>query len=432
MPYTTAGSNSTGGLHSLVLDIYDVIADNSSNETDYHYNRQDALAYYNLAEYIPSGIVYAATFLLGVVGNALVIFSICRFRRMQNVTNTFLTSLASADLILILICVPIKFAKFLTYTWEFGEFLCKFVHYMMNVSAICSVLTLTSMSVERYYAILHPMKAKYTCTPSRARRVVLAVWVLSFILSAPILIGQIMSRVGPGLMFYWCEKSFSKKLYSQLYEIYMLLLVLIIPLIVMSTSYCCICRELWIVTSKRVSMTAGNGSVKNEAETSFSNNKKQYSLSQSGRKPMLKKSRSAVEDDKTRKQVIKMLATVVILFALCWAPFLVDNVMTAFELLDQVHYDHLKVMRMWFSLMTYMNSCVNPVVYAFMSKNFRESFKYALCSCIQGKNYGHRHRYGHTPSFQTRTTSLSRGVSLKTEFEMDKSQFSESIDMDSV
>jgi len=44
----------------------------------------------------------------GAVGNLLVIVSICRFRRLHSVTNVFLVSLATADLLLILICVPIK------------------------------------------------------------------------------------------------------------------------------------------------------------------------------------------------------------------------------------------------------------------------------------------------------------------------------------
>jgi hypothetical protein len=41
-------------------------------------------------------------------------------------------------------------AKFFSYTWSMGFFLCKGVHYLQNVSAICSVLTLTAMSIERY------------------------------------------------------------------------------------------------------------------------------------------------------------------------------------------------------------------------------------------------------------------------------------------
>ena len=59
-------------------------------------------------ELIPVTIVYGVTLVLGVIGNCLVIFSIMHYRRMQNVTNIFLTSLASADLLLVLLCVPIK------------------------------------------------------------------------------------------------------------------------------------------------------------------------------------------------------------------------------------------------------------------------------------------------------------------------------------
>ena len=47
------------------------------------------------------------------------------------------------------------------------------------------------ISFSRYYAILHPMKAKYACTLSRARKIVVAIWYLSLILAVPILIGQV-------------------------------------------------------------------------------------------------------------------------------------------------------------------------------------------------------------------------------------------------
>lgn len=50
---------------------------------------------------------------------------------------------------LLLFNITFQVAKLFSYTWTFGVFLCKFVHYMQNVSAICSVLTLTAMSIER-------------------------------------------------------------------------------------------------------------------------------------------------------------------------------------------------------------------------------------------------------------------------------------------
>ena len=78
-----------------------------------------------------------------------------------------------------------------------------------------------------------------------------------------------------------------------------------------------------------------------------------------------------------------MLVSIIVLFSICWGPILIDNVLVAFGYLNKYNYGYLKYMRQAFALMSYFNSCVNPIVYAFMSKNFRDSFKYALCLCFR-------------------------------------------------
>ena len=75
---------------------------------DYDYDYDSSVSTLPVAELVAVALVYGLTLLLGVLGNALVIFSILRYRRMQTVTNIFLTSLASADLMLVILCVPIK------------------------------------------------------------------------------------------------------------------------------------------------------------------------------------------------------------------------------------------------------------------------------------------------------------------------------------
>ena len=46
----------------------------------------------------------------------------------------------------------------------------------------------------RYYVIVHPMKAKYTCTVGKTRRAIVVLWLLSFFLAFPILIGRVSNR----------------------------------------------------------------------------------------------------------------------------------------------------------------------------------------------------------------------------------------------
>lgn len=94
--------------------------------------------------------IFRLTLLLGVIGNMLILVAILGYKKMKSPTNVFLASLALADLLLCLICIPVKLAELFSFSWTFGWFLCKFVNYMQNVSAVASVLNLTVMSIERY------------------------------------------------------------------------------------------------------------------------------------------------------------------------------------------------------------------------------------------------------------------------------------------
>ena len=87
------------------------------------------------------------------------------------------------------------------------------------------------------------------------------------------------------------------------------------------------------------------------------------------------------------EQVIKMLVAVIAIFVICWAPILVSNVLTAFQVLENLNYGYLKPMRQAFYLLAYVNSCVNPLIYGFMSRHFRQTFLHAICTCVKGREY---------------------------------------------
>lgn len=125
-------------------------------------------------------------------------------------------------------------------------------------------------------------------------------------------------------------------------------------------------------------------------------------------------------------QVVQMLVLVVLLFVLCWAPILINNVLTAFQVLEELHLGALKPMRMAFFALSYVNSCVNPIVYAFLSKNFRESFKYAICVCIRGNAFLRSHRH----SMFTRSTAMSGSrTNASHMYEKDNSLSSENLNV---
>lgn len=77
-----------------------------------------------------------------------------------------------------------------------------------------------------------------------------------------------------------------------------------------------------------------------------------------------------------------MLVAVIVIFIICWAPLQINNVLVGFDVFPRLHMDHHKHIREAFYIMAYANSSINPIIYTFMSKKFKETFKKTLCGCI--------------------------------------------------
>jgi len=113
----------------------------------------------------------------------------------------------------------------------------------------------------------------------------------------------------------------------------------------------------------------------------------------SGDQQIIKAPRSFNKEAETRK-VIYMLILIMAVFFLCWTPILTYNTLAAFELLGfgNSGTGRTKHLKTTFSLLSYLNSCLNPIIYGFMSKSFRGSFKRSLsaCSCTSGPSTSSR------------------------------------------
>ncbi|GIY27081.1 g protein coupled receptor [Caerostris darwini] len=108
-----------------------------------------------------------------------------------------------------------------------------------------------------YYAIMHPVKSRYQCTMSQARRVILVIWCLSFVTAIPIIFAQIHLEVGERYKAYWCVRNWFQPWLWRTYEVYMLLLILIAPSMIMGFAYTNICHQLWVVVKDRANMSCG-------------------------------------------------------------------------------------------------------------------------------------------------------------------------------
>lgn len=105
-------------------------------------------------------VVFALIFLLGTVGNGLVLAVLLQpgasaWHEPGSTTDLFILNLAVADLCFILCCVPFQAAIYTLDAWLFGALVCKAVHLLIYLTMYASSFTLAAVSVDRC-AVLGP------------------------------------------------------------------------------------------------------------------------------------------------------------------------------------------------------------------------------------------------------------------------------------
>lgn len=136
--------------------------------------------------FLPVTVVYSLIFVVGVTGNLLVCLVILRHQTMKTPTNYYLFSLAVSDLLVLLLGMPLEvYEMWRNYPFLFGPVGCYFKTALFETVCFASILSVTTVSVERYVAILHPFRAKLESTRRRALRVLGIVWVFSVLFSLP-------------------------------------------------------------------------------------------------------------------------------------------------------------------------------------------------------------------------------------------------------
>lgn len=136
--------------------------------------------------FLPVTSVYLLIFLTGLSGNVLTCAVIARHKKMRTPTNLYLVSLALSDLLVLLFGMPLEiYELWQNYPFPFGEGGCYFKTFLFETVCFASILNVTALSVERYIAVLHPLKTRYLSTNQHAKRVITIVWVVSMICAIP-------------------------------------------------------------------------------------------------------------------------------------------------------------------------------------------------------------------------------------------------------
>ncbi|NXM89683.1 SSR4 protein, partial [Oenanthe oenanthe] len=266
--------------------------------------------------------------------NALVIFVILRYAKMKTATNIYLLNLAIADE-LFMLSLPFAATAAALRRWPFGRALCRTVLGVDGLNMFSSVFCLTVLSLDRYIAVVHPLRAASYRRPSVAKLVNAAVWLLALLVASPIPVfaGTAATRDGRAVA---CDLLWPSPAWAAAFVVYSSALGFVLPVVAMALCYL-------LLAGKMRAVAQGVGW----------------------------RQRRRSEGKLTR-----LVATVVAMFVVCWLPFYVVQLL---ELLLPGRLDasaHNASL-----LLSYSNSCANPILYALLSENFRHSFQGVLRRC---------------------------------------------------
>ncbi|XP_050414111.1 5-hydroxytryptamine receptor 2C [Patella vulgata] len=167
--------------------------------------------------------------LFGIGGNLLVIMAISLEKRLQNVTNYFLLSLAVTDFLVSLIVMPFSIINEFTGKWLFGLVLCDLFCTADVLMCTSSILHLCTISLERYIGIRYPLWTKNKSKSVVFMKIVL-VWTIAIAITSPITILGLLKPHNV-LMGDMCA------LNNEHFKIYGSIFAFFIPLVIMIIMY---------------------------------------------------------------------------------------------------------------------------------------------------------------------------------------------------
>ncbi|XP_056236111.1 chemerin-like receptor 1 [Seriola aureovittata] len=281
--------------------------------------------------HILSLIVYCLAFVLGVLGNGVVIW-VTGFKMKKTVNTVWFLNLAVADFL---------FTAFLpltvTYTamgfhWPFGHLMCKLHTTITFLNMFASVYILVMISVDRCVSVVWPVWAQNHRNIRKASYVSLGVWVLALILSAPYFVFKDTFTYSDNTTLCFTNFALSDDHETGMFRyqavaITYILLGFVVPFTVIVSCYAVIIHRL----------------------------RRNRTLASKSSRP------------------IYVIAAIITTFFLCWAPYYV------MRLIELDHHMHFKTFGYVLSIglpittsLIFFNSCLNPLLYVFMGQDFKD------------------------------------------------------------
>nr|XP_020444937.1 trace amine-associated receptor 13c-like [Monopterus albus] len=276
-------------------------------------------------------IVFSSLSLLTASLNLLVITSISHFRQLHTPTNLLLLSLAVADFLVGLFVMPVQIV--LTEPcWFLGDLMCVLCYFLLFITVYASVVNMVLISVDRYVAICDPLHYPTKITQKRVQVFVLLCWIYSIFYSILILYNNLKQPGRYNSCYGQCVININ--------GVVDIVLFFILPITGIVILYM---RVFVVAVFQARAMRSHIAAVTLQCSVS-------------------------VTAKKSEMKAARTLGVLVVVFLMCYCPYYCVS-LSGYDLMIGSSANIL------INILIYLNSCLNPVIYAFFYPWFRKSFK---------------------------------------------------------
>ena len=285
---------------------------------------------------------YITIFVISLFGNSVGLQVVVRAKtRSKRITYLLIKNLAVADLILTLTEMPNSvWIMYFDYNRWFGGTMgtitCKLFFYAIPVSIAASVITLTIISIDRFFAIYYPLKLTLF---HKHKTITMIIWFVSLLAVTPYLllfkVEKFRDRYVCLPVWPWSKNIIETYHVMRAVHIFGFIAFYALPLLITAVVNCLVVRRVWFHKSP------GNAS-SNRSSTA------------------------------AKRKVIRMLGIIVVGFALCWLPTYINHYFIVFQ---PAVWEEIPIAVSTFNFwLRHANSAINPLFYIVSNRCFRKAF----------------------------------------------------------
>ena len=288
---------------------------------------------------------------VSLVGNSLIVLIVYKTPTLRKPINMLIANMAMSDLLYPIFLFPVRLAEAHVGSWPIGgtlgQALCKIYPFLTDASSSVSIQSLVLITVDRFVAVVVPLRSPLV-SRKRCLFFIVASWIVAMAVHSPYLVAYKLGKYPERLM---CEDLWQEAFGGNTYPNYFLagaIVFFYIPFVLLVILYSIIVIKL------KKQAHPGEQSANAEEQRARRN-----------------------------RNALKMATAIVVVFFICWIPFLSNVIIDKFSAPDSLIFSSCSfhIYRTVTFFMAFANCAINPIICLTLSSNYRQVLKRLVSCC---------------------------------------------------